>query len=128
MVLWVPINTTTIDFGPFPGSASARTEIDLSATEYDPNATIDVWIAPVDTSDHTADEHAADPPLVSAEVRDGKIVIQAFASGRDKPIPDGTPFGNTANSQRPIGNQQPMPYGVWTVGWALSPTAESSVA
>ncbi len=125
MVLRVPFNTATVDFGRFPGSPSARTEIELPAGDYDPNAILDVWIAPVDTPDHTADEHAADPPQVSAKVIDGKIVIQAFPSGRDKPIPDGTPFGNTANSQRPIGNQQPMPYGVWTVGWSLGPFTES---
>jgi hypothetical protein len=84
------------------------------------DAVLDVWIAPIATSDHSADEHSADPPLVNAQIINGNIVINAYASGRDKPIPAGTPFGNAAGSQQPIGQQQPMPYGKWTVAWAFA--------
>ena len=64
---------------------------------------------------------AADPPLVSAQISGGNLVINAFPSGRDKPIPSGTAFGQTATSQMPVGEQQPTPYGAWSVAWAFSP-------
>ena len=110
----------TINFGAFPGAASAQTTIAASDID-DPNAVIDAWIVPIATADHTADEHSADPPLVSAQVSGGNLVINAFPSGRDKPIPSGTAFGQTATSQMPVGEQQPTPYGAWSVAWAFSP-------
>lgn len=109
----------TINFGAFPGAPSAQLTIAASDVD-DPNAVIDAWIVPIATADHSADEHSADPPLVSAQVVGVTLVINAFASGRDKPVPAGTPFGQTTTSQMPIGEQQPMPYGAWSVGWAFA--------
>lgn len=112
----------TLDFGAFPGSAQASlvvANIDIA----DPNAELDAWIIPVATVDHTADEHTADPPRITAQLTPPgtSFTINGFPSGRDLPVPPGTPFGNTANSQLPIGQQQLMPSGKWSVAWAFSP-------
>jgi hypothetical protein len=109
----------TINFGAFPGSPSAQAIVALSGPA-NPNAVVQAWIEPIATADHSADEHSADPPAVSAQIVGSTIVINAAASGRDWPTPPATPFGNLANSQQPIGLQQPQPYGAWSVGWALA--------
>lgn len=111
----------TLDFGAFPGSPSATTTV-VAVDASDPNAILDAWIAQVATVDHSADEHAADPPLVSA-VADGagNIIITGQPSGRDLFVPPGTPPGNLAGSQAPIGQTQLMPVGKWSVAWAFSP-------
>lgn len=111
----------TLDFGSFPGSVSAT--VTVAATDpFDPNAEIDAWVIPVATADHTADEHIADPPRVQAAISGSTIVISGFASGRDLPVPNQTPFGNPAlSSQMLIGSRQLTPYGKWSVAWAFSP-------
>jgi hypothetical protein len=109
---------TTVNFGAFPGAPNAQTTIAVT-DQIDPSGVPIAWITPVATADHSADEHAADPPMVSAQIVGSTLVINALASGRDWPTPAGTPFGNTANSQAPIGLQQPQPYGAWSVGWAF---------
>jgi hypothetical protein len=109
----------TLDFGAFPGSSFASVSV-VGGNAFSSNAHVDAWVAPVATVDHSVDEHQVDPPLVSAIVSGSNIVINGYPSGRDLAVPPGTPFGNTANSQLPIGNQQLMPYGKWSVGWALA--------
>jgi hypothetical protein len=111
---------TTISFGAFPGSSSATTTI-IAGAAADPNAAIDAWVTPIATADHSAEEHAGDPPLVvAAVVSGGNIVINGYPSGRDLFVPAQTPFVNTP-SQMPIGMQQVMPYGAWSVAWAFAP-------
>jgi hypothetical protein len=113
--------TTTISFGAFPGSSSATATI-IAGAAADPNAVVDAWVIPIATADHSADEHIGDPPLVvAAVVAGGNIVISGYPSGRDLAVPPGTPPGNTAGSQAPIGQQQVMPYGAWSVAWAFAP-------
>jgi hypothetical protein len=108
----------TVNFGVFPGSPNTQVTI-VAADAYDPAATLLAAITPIATGDHSADEHSADPPMVSAQVVAGNIVINAAASGRDWPTPAGTPFGGAA-SQQPIGLQQPQPYGAWSVAWSFN--------
>ena len=109
----------TLQFGAFPGAVMAQTIV--SAIDgSDPNAEVDAWIIPVATADHSADEHSADPPMVNAQIVGSTIVLNGYPSGRDKPVPSGTPFG-ASPSQQPISTQQPMPYGAWSVAWAFSP-------
>lgn len=110
----------TLDFGPFPGSPSASVTIP-AVDAADPNAVLDAWIVQVATVDHSADEHAVDPPMVSAVADgNGNIIITGGPSGRDLFVPPGTPYG-AASSQQPIGQIQLMPVGKWSVGWAFSP-------
>lgn len=109
-----------IDFGAFPGSPFASTTV-VAIDASDPNAILDAWVTQVATVDHSADEHAADPPLVSA-VADGagNIIIIGQPSGRDLFVPPGTPPAG-ASSQAPIGQTQLTPVGKWSVAWAFSP-------
>ena len=109
----------TLDFGSFPGSSTASVTVTASEL-FDPTAVLQVNVTPTATADHTADEHTADPPRVSAVVSGSTIVITGFPSGRDLPVPPGTPFGNTANSQMPVAQQQLMPVGKWSVAWAFA--------
>lgn len=113
--------TSLIDFGAFPGTNFASVTV-AAADIAVPAAVIDAWVTPIATVDHSADEHLMDPPLVvSAVISGSNIVITGVPSGRDLPVPPGTPFGNTANSQQPTGNRQFTPYGKWSVSWAFSP-------
>ena len=110
-----------LDFGSFPGSPSATATV-VAGAAADPNAVIDAWVTPQATADHSADEHAGDPPMVvAAVVSGGNIVISGYPSGRDLAVPPGTPFGRATTSQMPIGRQQVMPYGKWSIAWAFSP-------
>lgn len=113
---------STLDFGAFPGQPEA-TLVVSSPDISDPAAIIDAWIIPAATTDHTSDEHLADPPRLAAinTTPGTSFTIYGFPSGRDLPVPPGTPFGNAANSQMPVGQQQLMPSGKWNVGWAYSP-------
>lgn len=111
-----------IDFGAFPGIP--MTQLVVAAADIsDPAAVLDAWIAPLATADHTSDEHLADPPRVLAinTTPGTSFTIYGFPSGRDLPVPPGTPFGQVNTSQMPVGQQQLMPYGKWNVGWAFSP-------
>lgn len=110
----------TLNFGAFPGAPQATVTI-TAVDASDPNAEIDAWIIPIATADHSADEHVYDPPRVGAAIVGSTIVITGLPSGRDLYVPAGTPFGNPANSQQPVGNTQCMPYGAWSVAWAFSP-------
>ena len=108
-----------IDFGSFPGSPSATTTV-VAGAAADPNAVIDAWVVPIATADHSVEEHQGDPPLVSAVVSGGNIVISGFPSGRDLAVPPGTAFGG-ANSKSPVGQRQLMPYGKWSIAFAFAP-------
>lgn len=114
--------TALLDFGAFPGSPSATLVVTTPDT-VNPLAQIDAWVLPAATVDHTSDEHLADPPRVLAinTTPGTSFTLYGFPSDRDWPVPPGTPFGNTTNSQMPVGQQQLMPYGKWNVAWAYSP-------
>jgi hypothetical protein len=109
----------TVDFGAFPGSPMAQLTV-LAGDIFDPSAVLQASVTPIATADHTADEHTADPPLVSAVVSGSNIIITAMPSGRDLQVPPGTPFGNKSGSQQPIAQTQLMPVGKWSVAWAFA--------
>lgn len=116
---------TTVNFGAFPGAPFATVTVP-AVDVFDPNAVVDVFIVPIATSDHSADEHVADPPLVNGYADgNGNIIIEAIPSGRDLIVPPGTAFGNKTagtnytGSQMPVGQPNPMPVGKWSVGWAF---------
>ena len=108
-----------LDFGVFPGSPTASVTV-VAADAADPTAILTGFVTAVATVDHSAVEHVADPPRVTA-VADGlgNVIIYGFPSGRDLYVPAATPFGNKANSQAPVDQQQMQPYGKWSVGYAF---------
>jgi hypothetical protein len=106
-----------LDFGAFPGQPLTETVVSVAAV--DPSPVVHVQVACVATVDHSADEHSADPPMVSAQLSGTTLTIRANCSGRDRPVPPGVAPGNVANSQMPIPRRQQQPYGKWNVAWAL---------
>lgn len=88
---------TTIDFGAFPGV----TDITIAVTGQDDiaaGATVEAFIVPTATVDHTADEHVADSPCVYA----------------------GNVTAGTGFTIYGITNTNQAVYGKWTVGWQWS--------
>jgi hypothetical protein len=110
-----------INFGAFPGSPQASTTVS-GVDVNDPNSVVSVWVIPIATTDHSADEHIADPPRVNGYADgNGNIIINAYPSGRDLFVPARTPFGQSSTSQQPVGQIQCMPYGQWSVAWTVAP-------
>lgn len=102
---WLPvipgsgINVVTVDFGAFPGSLGATTTI--ASVTRDSTALVEASVVPIATADHTADEHAVDAPIVSAQSDgNGNLVISAY------------PNMNVI----PVDNM--MPWGKWSVAWS----------
>lgn len=57
--------TTTIDFGSAPGAGDATKDI-TGLKGIESTAVVEAWINVKDSADHSADEHAMDPPLIEA--------------------------------------------------------------
>jgi hypothetical protein len=113
--------TAVLDFGAFPGKPVAETTVTAS-NPFNSTAVLQVAVAPIATTDHSADEHSVDPPLVSGIILSGtQVLLRAMASGRDKPVPPGAPFGQANTSQMPVPRRQCNPYGKWSVSWAFVP-------
>jgi hypothetical protein len=95
------LNYATVNFGAFPGSNFATTTIPDAAAGTDVDAPVIAFVAPIATTDHSADEHAVDGPIVSAYGDgNGNIVINAYPN----------------NNVPAIDNMKP--WGAWTVAWA----------
>lgn len=87
-----------LDFGTFPGSFVASTTV--PAVSRDSAALVEAFVVPVATDDHSADEHAIDAPIVSAQADGaGNIVISAYPNSNVVPI------------------DKMMPWGKWSVAW-----------
>jgi len=122
--------TTTIDFGAFPGASDASVAVTGQGTITTSNL-VEAWLYPVDTADHSADEHMLETIRVFA----GNIVdstgftIYAFNTSEiNEPLEETTPIGKrgfVAKSTttayqytKPyVGGQGTRIYGTWTVAW-----------
>lgn len=111
--------TATLDFGAFPGKSDTSVTV-TGQTGIVSGSLVEAWIRPVATSDHTADEHIVDAPVVIA----GNIVagtgFTIYGVARDGiPVPDAIPrFERRAlDPLQERGRVAPMPYGQWTVAW-----------
>ena len=96
-------NTTTIDFGAFPGKTDATVAVTGQASIL-AGSLVEAWIFPTATADHSADEHWVDPPIVIA----GNVVA-------------GTGFtiyatANIYDADNKYASS-PRVYGKWTVAW-----------
>lgn len=89
--------TTTIDFGAFPGSVDTSKVIS-GQTGIVANSSVEAWIFPSATADHSLAEHYVDPPRVTA----GEIVAGTSFTIRGFSRSEGTA----------------LVYGQWTVFWA----------
>lgn len=90
----MPMNTTTIDFGAFPGKTDATATV-TGQTNIASGSFVEAYIVPTATADHTADEHWVE----NIQVMAGNIVAGTGF----------TIYGRVTDSTRL--------YGLWTVGW-----------
>lgn len=124
--------TATLDFGAFPGKSDASVDV-TGQTGIASGSLVEAWIRPVDTADHTADEHLVESIRVIA----GNIVagtgftIYGFNTSEiNEPV---TPFTGRTNpttaAQTAAANPQQFQqatrggigtriYGTWTIAWA----------
>lgn len=139
-------NTTTINFGAFPGSYDCSVVVTGQASIL-AGSLVEAWIFPTATADHTADEHL----MTEIKVRAGNVVagvgftIYGFATSTiteeplvvaNSPSPvDAGGVGVAANYLGRVGggsgvagriDSQPIldlsrmasrEYGLWTVAW-----------
>ena len=92
-----------MDFGAFPGKADT-TKVITGQTAIASGSLVEAWMRPVDSADHSADEHTVEG-------------IRLLA--RD--IVAGTGFTIYAIEDSPVatpGNEGHLLYGVWNVNWA----------
>jgi hypothetical protein len=126
--------TATLDFGAFPGKSDASVNV-TGQTGIVSGSLVEAWIRPVDTVDHTADEHM----LETFQVFAATIVagtgftiygfntsqlsdsLTEFGQGRNH-LSTGTAAAGTgqgANThQRSVGGRGTRIYGQWTIAWA----------
>lgn len=94
--------TAILDFGAFPGASDASVAVTGQAA-ITGTSLVEAWLRPVDTADHTADEHL----VVEMTVRAHSIVV-------------GTGFtitGVNANQlNEPLGNVEAVPFAASAVG------------
>ena len=87
--------TTTVNFGAFPGAATASVAVTGQASMLS-GSLVEAWVFPVVTADHSADEHLTDAPIVMAG---GVVAATGF-----------TVFASALPGQ--------TLYGLYTVAWA----------
>ena len=103
--------STTINFGTFPGTTDATATV-TGQTGILSGSLVEAWIPAVSTTDHSVDEHWADPPYVTA----GNIVagtgFTIYGKVIDAPVTEDSP---ELSYRRNVGNQRL--YGQYTVFW-----------
>jgi hypothetical protein len=91
---------TEVDFGAFPGSTHLTHTIGVHGITSDDDVT--VWLLPIATDDHTADEASIERIRVSAQPSTNLLT---FHLTLEPPLP------------APSGSPQPTTYGKWLVAW-----------
>lgn len=89
--------TTTLDFGAFPGASDATVAVTGQAGILS-GSLVEAWIRPVDTADHSADEHMIETLAVFA----ADIVAST---------------GFTIHGVK-TGDGDGLLWGQWTIAWA----------
>lgn len=91
-----------IDLGVFPGTAHAKVTTGVAGLRTTDNPS--VWLVPVTTADHSADEHGVEPlELVGTCEADDLLTVHV----RLRSAPVLTNFNNNT----------PTAYGLWTIAW-----------
>lgn len=86
-----------VDFGAFPGSGDTSVSVS-GQTGLTTASAVHAWVEATATADHTADEHWADPPLITVgNLGTGSFTVYAVARENIS--------GDT-------------PYGEWTIAWS----------
>ncbi len=105
----VTVGAATLNFGVNPGTTDMSLVI-TGQTNILSGSSVEAFIIPAATADHSIDEHWNDPPLVYA----GNVV-----AGVGFTIYGRTGSGNIYGGNDPLGTQGPgaLTYGAWNVGW-----------
>lgn len=119
--------TTSIDFGAFPGKSDASVLVPETGVSNHPTSLAEAWLIPVDTADHSADEHWIETIKVMAGPCVAGVGFTVYAvntSEYNEPLtaPRGDAFkalaAQTIGGQREsVGGKGTRIYGTWTVGW-----------
>jgi hypothetical protein len=97
--------TATIDFGAYPGASDASLAITGQAGIVS-GSTINAWLRPVATTDHSADEHLVE----TISINTGNIIA---ATGF-------TIYANNSDTQMSPSGEASRIYGKWSVSWSWS--------
>jgi hypothetical protein len=95
--------TATLDFGAFPGASDASVAVTGQGAIV-AGSLVEAWVRPVDTADHTADEH---------RIESLKVIADTIVAG--------TGFTIYGYYDGPIvGKDKCWLYGAWSIAWAWS--------
>lgn len=121
--------TATLDFGVFPGASDASVTVTGQAGIL-AGSLVEAWIRPVDTADHSADEHMLETIKVFAHsiVAGTGFTISGFNTsqlnepleyrGRDPAHAlAASPGGGGVGVGPEVGGQGTRIYGQWTIAW-----------
>ena len=119
--------TAALDFGAFPGKSDASVDVTGQGAIV-AGSLVEAWIRPVDTADHSADEHMLETIKVFAHtiVASTGFTISGFNTSEIheplEPIEGRTPIVNLARAQsfqrQFAGGIGTRIYGLWTIAWA----------
>ena len=118
--------STTINFGAFPGGSDASVAVTGQATILG-TSLVEAWLAPIATSDHTADEHLLETIKVVAGAPTAGVGFTIYAvntSQLNEPLGKAgvATFRSAATSAYGYGGETTggigtRIYGTWTVNW-----------
>lgn len=97
--------TAVLDFGPFPGVSDTAVSITGQA-DLVADSTMEAWIVPMTTDDHSIDEHWVETVMVRAAT---PVAGSGF-----------TVYGWNTNQITGPGDTSPLLYGKFTFGWVWS--------
>ena len=104
--------TAILDFGAFPGSAEATVDV-AGQTGFVAGSLVEAFVYPVDTADHSADEHIIESLSVQAYYNvDGTFTIRGWSNLACLGL-------QRTATQAPWGGQpdRNFLYGQFTIGW-----------
>lgn len=120
--------TTIVDFGAFPGASDASVDV-IGQTGIGLGSVLEAWIYPLDSADHSADEHMVESLRAFADastiVPGTGFTIRSFNSSElTEPLESvgpstfrsaaATVYGVITPSRGGIGT---LIYGKWNIGW-----------
>ena len=102
---------TTINFGAIPGTDIATVAV-IGQVAILGGSLTEAWLAPIDTVDHSADEHLVDGPRVYAGAPTAGVGFTIYAVMREQPFDR----QQIARGRFDVANRT-LTYGIWTVNW-----------
>ena len=113
--------TAILNFGAFPGASDTNVAVTGQAAIV-ASSLVEAWIRPVDTADHSADEHMVETLRVLAAniVAGTGFTIYGFNTSQlNEPIivPGGRRGKVDRQTQPTMGGVGTRLYGAWTIAW-----------